>query len=106
MHLPVIALALSRAYGQKWREGECAMFMNDEGTMFDSLGEAVFAAFLESLRQMAPPMMVAGVLLVTFIILGAFVEGLFRAARVRDLELEHAEREVLLDLAHRGEPLP
>lgn len=72
------------------------MFMHDEGTMFDSLGQA-------ALQQLPFLVILISVLLITLVVLGAFIWSLFRTKRERDLEIERAEQEVLLDLAHRGE---
>ena len=81
------------------------MFMNDEGTMVDSLGQAAFSAFFELLRVEPRQMILMGILLITLIVFAAFFDSCLRVMRKRDLDRDRAEREALLDLAHRGEPL-
>ena len=81
------------------------MFMHDEGTMVDSLGQAAFAAFFELIRLEPRLMILIGVMLATLIVSAAFIDRCLRAMRKHDLDLERSEREALLDLAHRGELL-
>lgn len=81
------------------------MFMHDEGTMVDSLGQAAFAAFLELIHMELLEVILIGALLVTLIVSAAFIDRCLRAMRKHDLDLERSEREALLDLAHRGESL-